>query len=1014
LARKYPRIQAQFKKVDKDGYEVAGRHPFDVWMSNKNPVKSEEVPEAQLSVETLLRCAEINVNSLNKIDRNLILEHWKAEVREDGADLIFESVQSAEVDRRFLSLIHDNVDRRVLQTAVVIGVTTTGLARRIATLKHVKCKVVICEEAGEVLEPHILSALLPSVEHFVQIGDHQQLRPQINNYGLSLENQRDIPYQLDRSQFEMLSVGELGRPSLPVAQLNVQRRMRPEISRLVRETIYPCLIDHNTIKALPGVVGMRQNAFWLDHGNLEHGTGLDVHQKSHINLWEVEMTQSLVRHIVRQGVYGSGDIAALTPYTGQLQKLRAKMRSGFEIVLTDRDEEELAKAGFSNEEPVPEIEKTNAVSKSGNKPLEKKKLTELLRLPTVDNLQGEEAKIIIVDRRLSGCGHRCQARCHSDSMHQVFSCPQPCQRLHSPCNHGCQKATCSKDCGLCMIKLNNVPLPCGHLKDNVPCHQSQDPSRIRCNALVAKKVPERSHIIQTKCWQDVKSATFSCSTVCGTNLTCGHECPGTCGRCRQKDVNNQAIFRHSTCTKICGRRMATCNHTCPRTCRDGEECGPCLLPCEVRHLELSIVFSLVEDRVSPYTENNGDGRVDLLEMKTYKTYKEIDVNETPIIALGCSHFFTAESLHSLIGMGGIYVMDGYGEFTGLKVVSNELARSIPHCPDCRKPVKQQTAHRYNRVVIRAVIDEMSKRFHVDGQQELRALEQRAAILEKSLETSRPKFLNYVRPLSAILADTAVTPAKIREIEKELRECHSHSTGLQRAIQSFCSKAANTSQPARKLLDAAVQASRLRSIGELMANLTVIEAVPFVPRDRRATLGGRIMQIKMDHLILEDKFALVQAFKSSAHTSSMRIPGENPGQLAKPFFAICKVFISDCLLENLPKLSVETTLSYAKIAHLYESCCQSNESDIDTASEHINFVRELLDKANELCNHGFQNADTLRTAVEGLIKLLQKPWYAVVTAAELAAIKAAMVSGSSGIVTYSGHWYNCTNGHPVST
>jgi len=174
-----------------------------------------------------------------------------------------------------------------------------------------------------------------------------------------------------------------------------------------------------------------------------------------------------------------------------------------------------------------------------------------------------------------------------------------------------------------------------------------------------------------------------------------------------------------------------------------------------------------------------------------------------------------------------------------------------------------------------------------------------------------------------------------------------------------------------------------------------------------------MQIKIDQIILEDKFALVQTFKSSLHIASMRIPGGNPSQLSNPFFAICKVFIADCVLENLPKLSVEATLSYAKIAHLYESYCQSNKSDIDTASEHINFVRELLDKANELCDRGFQNADTLRIAVGGLIKLLQKPWYEVVTAAELAAIKAAMVSGSSGIATHTGHWYNCANGHPFA-
>lgn len=68
------------------------------------------------------------------------------------------------------------IDRRVLQTADVIGVTTTGLARRISVLRRVRCKVIICEEAGEAMEPHMISALLLSVEHFIQIGHHQQLR----------------------------------------------------------------------------------------------------------------------------------------------------------------------------------------------------------------------------------------------------------------------------------------------------------------------------------------------------------------------------------------------------------------------------------------------------------------------------------------------------------------------------------------------------------------------------------------------------------------------------------------------------------------------------------------------------------------------------------------------------------------------------------------------------------------------------------------------------------------------
>lgn len=79
------------------------------------------------------------------------------------------------------------MDRRVLQSADVIGVTTTGLARRIATLKRSRSKVIMCEEAGEILEGHMLSTLFPDIEHVIAIGDHLQLRPQINNFGLSLE-----------------------------------------------------------------------------------------------------------------------------------------------------------------------------------------------------------------------------------------------------------------------------------------------------------------------------------------------------------------------------------------------------------------------------------------------------------------------------------------------------------------------------------------------------------------------------------------------------------------------------------------------------------------------------------------------------------------------------------------------------------------------------------------------------------------------------------------------------------
>lgn len=85
--------------------------------------------------------------------------------------------------------MHDESDQRILQGADVIRVTASGLAKQILILKHVRCKVVICEEAGEVMEPYIISAMLPTVKHCIQINDHEQLRPTINNFKeLSLES----------------------------------------------------------------------------------------------------------------------------------------------------------------------------------------------------------------------------------------------------------------------------------------------------------------------------------------------------------------------------------------------------------------------------------------------------------------------------------------------------------------------------------------------------------------------------------------------------------------------------------------------------------------------------------------------------------------------------------------------------------------------------------------------------------------------------------------------------------
>jgi hypothetical protein len=68
-------------------------------------------------------------------------------------------------------------DREVLRSARVVGMTTTNAAMNHSLLAGLEAKVVLVEEAGEVLESHILTCLSPSNEQLVLIGDHCQLRP---------------------------------------------------------------------------------------------------------------------------------------------------------------------------------------------------------------------------------------------------------------------------------------------------------------------------------------------------------------------------------------------------------------------------------------------------------------------------------------------------------------------------------------------------------------------------------------------------------------------------------------------------------------------------------------------------------------------------------------------------------------------------------------------------------------------------------------------------------------------
>ena len=118
--------------------------------------------------------------------------------------------------------IREKKDVEILQKMDVIAMTTTGAAKYKRVLQQIKAKIMVVEEAAEILESHIFTSLNPDIEQLILIGDHQQLRPNLNSYELAEY------YNLDLSMFERLI-----NNNFEYAKLSQQRRMRPEISEII-------------------------------------------------------------------------------------------------------------------------------------------------------------------------------------------------------------------------------------------------------------------------------------------------------------------------------------------------------------------------------------------------------------------------------------------------------------------------------------------------------------------------------------------------------------------------------------------------------------------------------------------------------------------------------------------------------------------------------------------------------------------------------------------------------------
>ncbi|RYP58386.1 hypothetical protein DL769_008978 [Monosporascus sp. CRB-8-3] len=195
----------------------------------------------------------------------------------------------------------------------VIGCTTTGLTKYRGLLAALQPRTMLIEEAAETREANVISALYPSLQQLILVGDHQQLVPHCDTPGLS-----GPPYNIRVSLFERLV--KLG---MPFTMLNMQRRMIPSLRRVLNE-FYPNLQDHPVVTrpgGRPPIPGMATESFLFEHQWCE---AMDE-DLSRYNTMEAEMIVGFVSYLLLNGVDVS-QITVLTFYRGQRKKILAEAR----------------------------------------------------------------------------------------------------------------------------------------------------------------------------------------------------------------------------------------------------------------------------------------------------------------------------------------------------------------------------------------------------------------------------------------------------------------------------------------------------------------------------------------------------------------------------------------------------------------------------------------------------------------------------------------------------------------
>ena len=488
-------------------------------------------------------------------------------------------------------------EEEVIRRATVVGMTTTCAAKYHSVLQNVAPKIIVIEEAAEVMEAHILTSLTHKTEHAILIGDHKQLRPKAAVYELAQN------HHLEVSLFERMVMN-----NMDCKRLSVQHRMRPEIAALTKRIYDHKIVDHESVRDFDNISGVCHNLFFIEHNHPERMvSGLQSYANDH----EAKFMVALCKYLLLQG-YKQSQITVLTMYIGQLLYLKELMPwdtcrevricavdnfQGEEndiILLSLVRSNEGNSIGFLAEsnricvalsrarkglycignfsllkrksdlwrEICNHIEKTNGIADNLQLICKKHKNVTVVRRADDFNPFGGCDKPCGIRRE---CGHACDQLCHASNDHW-FQCRKPCPG-RCPREHVCsERCHHPKKCPPCSHRMTKTVPKCNH-EQLIPC--SVDPQKFSCLKRCQKMLP-CGHQCDNNCGETCSS---KCQVSVIKTLLCGHEEKLPCFRDPMTFTN---------CQKAC-KNILDCEHPCSKKCSEQCRCDMKItitLPCE--------------------------------------------------------------------------------------------------------------------------------------------------------------------------------------------------------------------------------------------------------------------------------------------------------------------------------------------------------------------------------------------------------------------------------------------------